>query len=400
MDRLPPLKTMSAPAGPFHWPDVRQGRVSKWLRSRFGSVGSDLAALADHKSRAPAAAVPPQAGEPLETNTSPSAPSSTVTKQVDPNLRYIFDDFELGEQLGKGASSVVFRAHAKGGISSSEHQYAVKVITLDENFSEADAADEYSLQQRLSDPRVATALGAYRGDPGKYYLLFELMEGGSLKELVPAGVLPEEDVQRIMARIFGALASLHKEKVIHCDVKMENLMLHAAGDVSSVRLIDFGLCHDMKKRSWASKASGTPPYFAPELARVFRGECDAVFGQHVDVWAAGVVMYELLSGEKPFNGQDFETLFRQIDEQPVLMVGAAWAGVSAEAKSLVRRCLARDFHFRISAREATRHPWLLPYHEKRPSISSSSPMDIVKKIMGRRSTQPGGREALGMRHSV
>eukprot|EP00873_Tetraselmis_striata_P010401 jgi/Tetstr1/430665/TSEL_020458.t1 len=359
--------------GPFRWPDVPRGKVSHWLRGRFGGGG--------HGEPKPPTATDQR--PPAQRRAADPAPPSPASppKEVDPSLPCIFDEFELSEeQLGAGASSVVVRARAKGG--SGQQLYAVKIITLDGHYSEADAAEEFALQQRLKHPRLATALGAYRGDPGKYYLLFELLEGGSLKELPQLAA--EADVARIMAGVFGALSTLHREKLIHCDVKLENLILQTPGDFSSVRLTDFGLCHDMRKGFWGTTASGTPSYFAPELVRVFRRERGAVFGQHVDVWAAGVVLHQLLSGEMPFDGMNFKSLFQQIDDQPVAMSGPAWAGVSEEAKDLVRRCLTRDFHARLSARDAARHPWLRPYLDKRPSS-----MDTVRKILGRISPKLG-----------
>eukprot|EP00873_Tetraselmis_striata_P018246 jgi/Tetstr1/438510/TSEL_027065.t1 len=325
--------------GPFSWPDISRGKVSQWLRGRFGGGGG----LGEPK--------PPTATDQLApaqchaVDPAPPSPAS-APKEVDPSLPCIFDEFELSEeQLGAGASSVVVRARAKGG--SGQQQYAPTVVNL-----------------------------------AKYYLLFELLEGGSLKDLPPLAA--EADVARIMAGVFGALSILHREKLIHCDVKLENLILQTPGDFSSVRLTDFGLCHDMRKGFWGTTASGTPSYFAPELARVFRRERGAVFGQHVDVWAAGVVLHQLLSGEMPFDGLHFKTLFQQIDEQPVEMSSPAWAGVSEEAKDLVRRCLTRDFHARLSARDAARHPWLRPYLDKRPSS-----MDTVRKFLGRISPMLG-----------
>lgn len=154
----------------------------------------------------------------------------------------------------------------------------------------------------------------------------------------------------------------HAPQVIHCDVKPANLVLQRTGDFNSARLTDFGLSHQLTRSGWAAtpsrlKAVGTPLYFAPEMISMYLGAGSTGFGREVDVWGAGVVMYELLCGRKPFSGQDTAALFANIASQRPSTSGPPWDTVSEEAKELLHLCLAKDRRERISAAHALKHRW-------------------------------------------
>lgn len=364
------------------------GKVGRWLRCHLAPEAKRTEAhgsLADggaHVANAKAHAL----------QLPPGLISAVPALDSLDDLPCIYDDYEVLEVLGKGASSTVHRVRSK----ATEQEYAAKNIRVDTPARLASAREEFSMQRRLSASAhhgtLTTALSAYHGGPGSYYLIFDLMEGGTLADILKPGGLSESDVRMVMANLLKALATLHHHRIIHCDLKLENLMLQSSGDFTTVRLTDFGLCHDMSKQPWATQAAGTLPYFAPELVRVFNRVPDSVYGQQVDLWAAGVVMYELISGVKPFDAQSMKPLLRQISEQPVEMSGPAWDSVSEAAKDFLRKCLTRDFHKRISAKEALRHPWIRDHLKASPDRESHhpakvGPAGVFKHLLHRKSAK-------------
>eukprot|EP00873_Tetraselmis_striata_P015769 jgi/Tetstr1/436033/TSEL_024912.t1 len=277
------------------------------------------------------------------------------------------DDYEMREQLGEGASSQVRRAVCR----ETGRHVALKVLPLGRadsggttGSSAADVAQEYDVQRRLSGARElrSSIVGTHAGylEDDKVTLVMDIMEGGSLDAV--RCPLPEADVRRVMRQLLTALAGLHKRKVIHCDIKLANLLLERPGDFGSVRLSDFGLSHKQKRGGLAATASGlqavgTPLYFAPEMIGIYLGTGCAEFGAEVDVWAAGVVMYELLCGWKPFAGHDTASLFARIASQRPSTRDPPWDTISEEAKELVHLCLAKEKRERITAAQALKHRW-------------------------------------------
>ena len=137
-----------------------------------------------------------------------------------------------------------------------------------------------------------------------------------------------------MAPIFDALIYCHKLGVVHRDIKPKNLLFTSPDTHTAIiKLSDFGLARFLQADSMSTTTCGTPGYVAPEilLEKPYNGSCD--------FWSMGVVLYILLSGEPPFFDEDNFVMYELIKAGQFRMESPVWAGISAEAKDLIRSIL-------------------------------------------------------------
>jgi predicted Ser/Thr protein kinase len=217
--------------------------------------------------------------------------------------------FEILELIGKGGMSSVFKAHDR----LLDRIVAIKVLhphfTQDEEYVERFRREARSVAQ-LSHPNIVTVID--RGeDAGRQYIVFEYVEGENLKQLLertgPMSVHEALDMALQMAR---ALSFAHGRGLIHRDVKPQNVLLNAEGQA---KMTDFGIARsvDVQGVTITGTVLGTSEYIAPEQAR----------GQQVDaqtdVYSLGVVLYELLTGNVPYDGDNFVTVALRHVNEPV-----------------------------------------------------------------------------------
>mmetsp|Transcript_22202 Transcript_22202/g.56901 ORF Transcript_22202/g.56901 Transcript_22202/m.56901 type:complete len:385 (+) Transcript_22202:315-1469(+) len=288
------------------------------------------------------------------------------------------DFYELHEPLGAGAFATVHRAVER----STGRTVAVKLTRRRSSASRHsaplpgrapsphdEAEREYNLNCRLHRKQAAkqqdlfAAPHAAFATDTEYAMVIDYLGGGSLEQWVAAHgevvdgrrVLREADAKVAISRCLSGIRAMRAASCAHCDIKPANLVLGEPGDLSSLRIVDFGLAKETSRSGAAQNYRGTPQYFAPELVRAFRW--GRPFGPAVDVWAAGVTMYVLLSGELPFAGDTCEGMFRAILGAQVEFIGPVWDRVSKDAKDLIRKLLEKDEGLRVKPRAALRHAW-------------------------------------------
>jgi len=185
--------------------------------------------------------------------------------------------------------------------------------------------------------------------------------GGTIKARLDAGggKLPEAEAAAVMRGVLDVLVECHRREIAYADVKPANFLVAGSGDGAgavSVRAVDFGC----SRRAPLTQACGSPLYIAPELLAQRRS------GVAVDVWAAGVMLYQMLTGRLPFwSNLELEqvaalppwSILAAVRSHEIGYPRPAWRGVSPEAKRLVASMLQRDPGARISAAEALAHPW-------------------------------------------
>ena len=197
----------------------------------------------------------------------------------------------------------------------------------------------------------------------------ELIKGGELLDVLSeGGVYEEADAARAMKQAFLGISYLHSQGVVHRDLKLQNMLLTEKDRTSDLKIGDFGLSAQIPKGSldWGDKEAvkayhglsdkwGTPHYFAPEMLW-------KAYGPQVDIWALGVVLFQLLCGKYPFMGRNNKELFGQIERSPEHLrkqfASSEWDAVSDVAKDLVRKLLNPDPKKRLNADEALAHEWI------------------------------------------
>jgi tetratricopeptide (TPR) repeat protein len=201
--------------------------------------------------------------------------------------------YRIARELGRGGMGVVFEAVDE----KLKRSVALKQLQGDYRASAEDAArflQEARLVAQLRHPNVAEIYAAV--EDGGLYLVFELVRGRSLDALLGSGVTPEQ-ARGIVAHACAALTAAHARRIVHRDLKPSNMMITEDGQL---KVMDFGIAHQSLSGGafTQTSASGTPPYMAPEQAM---GSVSSAS----DLYALGVMAYELLAGARPFAGPDF-----------------------------------------------------------------------------------------------
>src|SRR5579872_43034 len=245
--------------------------------------------------------------------------------------------YEILGLIGAGGMGEVYRSHDP----RLRRDVAIKISA--EQFSERFEREARTIAA-LNHPNICTL-----HDVGPNYLVMELVEGQTLARRIKSGPIPVDEALGIAAHIAAALQTAHDKGITHRDLKPGNIMLGAGG---AVKVLDFGLAKTGGTPSASSENSptltmpgtqaglilGTAAYMAPEQARGKEVDCRA------DIWAFGVVLYEMVVGKKLFGGDDLtEVLASVIKEQPKLDVAPA------KVRRLLKGCLEKDPKQRLRA---------------------------------------------------
>jgi serine/threonine protein kinase len=227
----------------------------------------------------------------------------------------ILGHYRLVEQIGQGGMGVVFRARDE----RLQRDVAVKILpagTLADDASRRRFRGEALALSALNHPNVAT-VHDFDCEDGVDFLVTEFIMGQTLDEKLAATPMPEKEVVRLGLQMAEGLAAAHAQGIIHRDLKPGNLRVTPEG---RLKILDFGLAKlqpvpDAATATVADpvRGAGTLPYMAPEQ---LRGEKEDV---RSDVWSAGAVLYEAVTGKTPFTGRTAPALADQIlHAQPVL----------------------------------------------------------------------------------
>ncbi|GBF93233.1 CDPK-related kinase-like [Raphidocelis subcapitata] len=283
------------------------------------------------------------------------------------------DDYSFGELLGRGTFGEVRVASPRDG----GRQVAVKILDKrvgDADMREAILAEVGFCRVLQACPSVARLVGAYEG-PDRVYIATELCCGGDVASLQAAsgGRLSEPEAAAVMLAVLRFLAHAHRSGVCYGDVKPENFTLRGLYPSIShlldptapkgrldVCAVDFGTCQTTEPDVCLSDLpiSGTPAYLAPEAFH----DC---FGMASDVWAAGCMLYHLLSGGFPFwlgsahqfHGMTSSELRDGILRGSPMFTKDPWGSYSPRVKDLICRMLEKDPNQRITAAGAAAHQW-------------------------------------------
>jgi len=235
-------------------------------------------------------------------------------------------------ELGRGGMGVVYEAVQEG----LDRRVAVKA--LDARLSGSrEQVERFKREGRayaqLRHQAVVAVHDLVEKDDA-LYLVTEFVDGADLGKLLSTGPLPPDCVALVGARVAEALEYVHFQKLLHRDVKPGNVMISVDGEV---KLLDFGIAKDQTKGDLTKEGVlvGSPAYMAPEV--LVGEEEDAT----ADVWALGVMLYELASGRKPFRGSTSKELFGAVRNGRFPRLRAVAPGVSRRLARAIERCLSR-----------------------------------------------------------
>ncbi|XP_042176724.1 calcium/calmodulin-dependent protein kinase type II subunit beta isoform X20 [Oncorhynchus tshawytscha] len=287
------------------------------------------------------------------------------------------DEFQLYEELGKGAFSVVRRCVKL----CTGQEYAAKII----NTKKLSARDHQKLEREARICRLLKHSNIVRlhdsiSEEGFHYLLFDLVTGGELfEDIVAREYYSEADASHCITQILDSVHHIHQHDIVHRDLKPENLLLASKCKNAAVKLADFGLAIEVQgdQQAWFGFA-GTPGYLSPEVLR------KEAYGKPVDIWACGVILYILLVGYPPFWDEDQHKLYQQIKAGAYDFPSPEWDTVTPEAKNLINQMLTINPAKRITAQEALKHPWVCQRSTVASMMHRQETVECLKKFNARR----------------
>lgn len=224
--------------------------------------------------------------------------------------------YKIIEKIATGGWSTIYKA--KRTLLDIDDIVAVKILHLNLSDNPQDIKRFYNEAATIRELRHPNAIHLYDFDRdlnGTIYMAMEFIYGKNLKETIKdTGPFDVARMLNIIYQVCDVISTAHKhpKKIIHRDITPQNIMLTRVGETNDfVKVLDFGIVklrtHD--NVSLTGSIVGTPPYMAPEQ---WRGECD----ERTDIYSLGIIMYEMLTGESPFKGDQITLMNKHLNERP------------------------------------------------------------------------------------
>jgi calcium-dependent protein kinase len=266
----------------------------------------------------------------------------------------VFNEYQVDDKvLGEGTYGVVFRAKDK----TTGEEVAIKRIPREKIRNYQRFLNEITALKTLDHPNVIKLFEIFE-DEDDVYLVQELCTGGELFDyIVNQEFLSEFQAATIFQQILHSITYCHKNAIAHRDLKPENFMFKSSGEGSNLKLIDFGLSTSYFKSTGGqgeytrmTTRAGTAFFMAPEVL-------EANYSNACDMWSCGVILYVMLCGYPPFDGDTEEEILLNVQSGEYDFDDEVWDKVSEEAKDLIKKLLVPEDQ-RLSPKEALDHPWL------------------------------------------
>lgn len=288
----------------------------------------------------------------------------------------IENDYIIGEECGSGAFATVRKVKSK----TNGQIRALKSIKKTKGHDSARMYLEVEILKKLIHPNIMQIFEFYE-DKKTFYIISEICEGGELfAQIVDKGSFNEKDAAHIIKQILSAVNYIHSNNIVHRDLKPENILLDMNNN-DVIKIIDWGTARFFEKNKKMNKISGTPYYIAPEVL-------NEKYDEKCDVWSCGVIMYILLCGYPPFNGDSDNDILNRIREGNFVYPEEEWADVSKDAKDLINKMLKKNPEERLSAADALKHKWVTGNNQSKIDAKFSTKcLDNMKKFHAERKLQ-------------
>jgi len=267
----------------------------------------------------------------------------------------IGEKYEVGEEIGRGAFSVVKNGREK----KTGDKVAIKFI--EKKFVDKQdlvlLAREIDIMKKVHHPNILRLIEVFETED-VIALVMELVNGGELfYKIVEKGNYSEEDAAKIVRQMIQGVEYLHEKGIAHRDLKPENLLCSSDDrpEYQPFRVViaDFGLSKIFDSENPLETSCGTPDYVAPEVITA-----EGTYDKSVDMWSAGVITYVLLCGFSPFLSSTQTGLFEKIIKVEYDFPEPEWTNISESAKDFIRHLLIKEPEKRFNAKQCLSHPWL------------------------------------------
>ncbi|XP_026006249.1 death-associated protein kinase 3 [Astatotilapia calliptera] len=263
--------------------------------------------------------------------------------------------YEMGEELGSGQFAIVRKCKEK----STGIEYAAKFIkkrrlsSSRRGVSREEIEREVNILREIQHSNIITLHDIFENKTD-VILILELVSGGELFDfLAEKESLTEEEATQFLKQILDGVQYLHSKRIAHFDLKPENIMLLDKNVPNPrIKLIDFGIAHQIKAGNEFKNIFGTPEFVAPEIVNY------EPLGLEADMWSIGVITYILLSGASPFLGETKQETLTNISAVNYDFDEEYFSNTSELAKDFIRRLLVKDPKKRMTIDDSLEHPWI------------------------------------------
>ncbi|MGI9043458.1 MAG: protein kinase domain-containing protein [Gemmatimonadaceae bacterium] len=241
--------------------------------------------------------------------------------------------YEVIEKIGRGGMGVVYKARDTRlgrtvALKFLPQRHAANPVARDRLLSEAQAASA------LDHPNIGVVYEIGETESERPFIAMAWYEGETLKDKVGRGKLSIPEILNVAAQLGSALAAAHSAGIVHCDVKPANVLVTKPG---AVKLVDFGIAKLASAEAAGDGATaGTPAYMSPEQTR------GQAIDARTDLWSLGVLLYESLTGRRPFRGESDSAVVENIQTAEPDPVAVSRPDAPAELCRVVERCLRKD----------------------------------------------------------
>ncbi|KAH0787351.1 AGC family protein kinase [Histomonas meleagridis] len=253
------------------------------------------------------------------------------------------ENYHLLDQIGEGSFGRVYKARRKftGNI------VAIKMINKLGQSKEdlLSFRSEISILKKVNHPNVMRLLDIFETNTD-FCIVSELARGDLFQIIDDGQTLPEEVLRSIAAQLVSALSNLHSSRIIHRDIKPQNVLVCANG---ALKFCDFGFARALSCTTLVlTSIKGTPLYMAPELVQ------EQPYDEKVDIWSLGVILYELYYGKPPFYTNSIYKLIQMIVNENIVWPET----ISEQFQDFLNKMLQKDPNKRASCEDLLMHPFI------------------------------------------